>query len=94
MHNEIKKIFVEESKSFFSERLKWKSDAMQEIETQNQRINKFESVTKDLAKRLHDYTGGFMNMTDSVLMMFLIVRNISTSMKSLNVMAATREQSM
>ena len=32
MHDEIKRIFNEESQTFFAERLKWKSDAQQEIE--------------------------------------------------------------
>ena len=51
-------------------------------------------MTADLSKRLHDYTGGFMNMTDSVLMMFLLVRNISSSMNSVSFMSGDREKSI
>ena len=35
-----------------------------------------------------------MNMTDSVLMMFLLVRNISSSMNSVSFMSGDREKSI
>lgn len=32
MHNDIRKIFKEESQNYFDDRLKWKTDSMQQIE--------------------------------------------------------------
>ena len=49
MHQKIERIFEEESQAFFAERLKWKSDAKQELETQNQRLALMRQVTGELA---------------------------------------------
>lgn len=37
-NEKIKKIFAEEANSFFNERLKWKSDAKQQLEQQTRQI--------------------------------------------------------
>ena len=48
MNVKIQQVFANESQAFFSERLRWKSDAQQEIETQNQRISKVTMHTDKL----------------------------------------------
>jgi len=38
LHNEVKRVFEEESKNFFNDRLKWKSDSQKQIEEQEKKL--------------------------------------------------------
>ena len=92
MHQKIETVFEEEAQAFFAERLKWKSDAKQELETQNQRLGVMRQVTGELASKMSEYTENFSTMTDVMLMTFLLQSNVVSSMNQLNVMAGTIEQ--
>ena len=44
LHNDVKKVFKDESESFFAERLKWKTDVQSQINQQDKEISHVQKV--------------------------------------------------
>ena len=51
LHNEVKKVFEEESQNFFTERIKWKSDANNKILGQGKVLDQMKSTMADLQNK-------------------------------------------
>ena len=65
MNEEIRNVFRNESQSFFSERLKWKTDVARQMEEQDNLIKKIDRISNDNNLRINCCVDSVSSLIDT-----------------------------
>ena len=94
LHNQIRKIFKEESQNFFNERLKWKSDVKMQMDQQDRIINGVTKVTDRCKNRLELTLETLASLTESVIMMHMVQQNLTEDITKVNLISTKPEHDL
>ena len=92
LHNEVRRVFKEESEAFFTERLKWKTDVQAEMEKQNKRLNECVRSADNLSLQVSDAVDSLSMITDSIVLLHMVQENICKDMTRVNLMGTKAEK--
>ena len=86
MHNEIKMIFKKESEDFFLARKKWLGDLQIRMNKQDKLIDNNMKKHSEVTRKLKFTTDAITNLSDSVILIHLVQKNITSDMRQIELL--------
>ena len=86
MHNEIKMIFKKESEDFFLARKKWLGDLQIRLNKQDKLIDNNMKKHTEVTRKLKFTTDAITNLSDSVILVHLVQKNITSDMRQIELL--------
>ena len=91
LHNEIKRVFEDESAAFFSERHKWKSDASKTMQKQETMLLQVKALAETLSSKVSTVMSTTSGVLDSTIITHMCIKNITNDLKQVNLISQRPE---